>query len=261
MHTPDPPESHQRWFPICGRQDLPARHVFETGLFGRELAVWRGAGGGVNVWENRCPHRGLRFSIGANLGDTLRCAYHGYRFADATGVCTAVPAQPERLPPRSLCARVFPVLESGALVWTRLGDAHPAADPPLGEGIELPLHAVAVRAPAAAVGARLAGYRFRPSAALAEPESEDERCRSTTIDAYGVKAVACRHHLATEVRLFLQPVDSQSTVIHAIVQGEPGEALRLPTLLHHARLLGRLRDACEREVERGGAPSPAAAPP
>jgi hypothetical protein len=57
--------------------------------------------------------------------------------------------------------------------------------------------------------------------------------------------------MTTEVRLFLQPVDDQCTVVHAVLLGDLDEALRLPTLEHHAVLLTRLRDAVERAAPAG----------
>jgi nitrite reductase/ring-hydroxylating ferredoxin subunit len=245
LNNADPADLKHRWFPICAHHDLPAKHVFETQLLGQELAVWQGLSGEVNVWENRCPHRGMRLTIGANLGSELRCAYHGYRFAQGSGLCTSVPAQPEKLPPRSLCTKVYPKLGRGSLIWTRLSAEDPV--PSLSHiGASIALYSVAVRAPALAVGTLLAGYHFRPSAALLDPESRDERCSTSSIDAYSFQSVASNKHMTTEVRLFTQPVDAQCTVIHGILPGGVAEELRMPTLRHHAQQLTRLRDASER---------------
>jgi nitrite reductase/ring-hydroxylating ferredoxin subunit len=236
----------RRWFPICGRHDLPAQHVFETELLGRELAVWQGLRGNVNVWENRCPHRGMRLTVGANLGGELRCAYHGYRFADGSGQCTSVPALPDRVPPRSLCAKVYPMLERGGLIWTRLAADEPDSHPvPSTVGSSIALYSMAINAPAPVVGTQLEGYRFRPSAALLEPESADERCATVALDAYCFRSVASTGAMSTEVCLFMQPVDAECTVVHGILPGAVTEPQRLPTLKHHAHQFGRLRDACE----------------
>ena len=70
------------WHPIAASDDLPHRHVFHGQLLGRELAVWRADDGNVNVWENRCLHRGVRLSIGINEGAELKCQYHGWRYAN-----------------------------------------------------------------------------------------------------------------------------------------------------------------------------------
>ena len=150
MSDVDDPALIRRWFPICSREDLQPRHIVETELFGRELAVWRSIDGGVNVWANRCPHRGMRLTVGVNLGQELRCAYHGYRFADGSGSCTAVPAQPEKAAPRSLRVRAYPVLQAGSLIWTRLLDDIPATAPlPADADDSVVLYGVAIKAPPA----------------------------------------------------------------------------------------------------------------
>ena len=66
---------NQQWHVIASSEDLPFRHVYQTRLLGQELAVWRDDAGEVNVWENRCPHRGVRLSLGVNVGDQLKCQY------------------------------------------------------------------------------------------------------------------------------------------------------------------------------------------
>jgi nitrite reductase/ring-hydroxylating ferredoxin subunit len=247
-----------RWFPICNREDLPARHIVETQLLGQELAVWRSDSGNVNVWANRCPHRGLRLTVGANLGRELRCAYHGYRFAEGSGSCTQVPAQPDRTPPRSLCAKTYAMREAGSLIWTRLADDPAAADPPLpSAGPALALYGVAIRASVQAIGTLLAQYRCRPSLALGIPESALERCASTRIDDYSFRSVATGEGSATDLRWFLQPIDAECTVVHGVLLEEVPAALRIATLRHHADALTALRESCEQiaSSSKRGAPS------
>ncbi len=259
MNDVDAAGLSRRWFPICSREDLPPRHIFECELLGRELVVWRSIDGSINVWANRCPHRGMRLNLGVNLGRELRCAYHGYRFADGSGACTAVPAQPEKTPPRSLRVQIYPVLESGSLIWTRLVDEGPTTGPLLA-GAEDPvvLYGVAIKAAPSDVAAALAQYRFRPSGALHDREMDDETCSTSSVDAYSFQSVARKHAMTTEVRLFIQPIDAGCTGVHAILLGRVAAERRLETLRHHAQQLTRLRDACERLV-RMPAPDHAAA--
>jgi nitrite reductase/ring-hydroxylating ferredoxin subunit len=244
----------QRWFPICGHRDLPARHIFETELLGQEVAVWRDLNGHVNIWENRCPHRGMRLTVGANVGTELRCAYHGYRFAGGSGLCTSIPAQPGRAPPRSLCAKVYPTLERENLIWTRLSAG--AADSNVTVSNDKPtttLYSVAVKSTATHVGSLLANYKFRPSAALTAPADEDEYCSITCLDEFSFHCVAARNSMTTEVRLYTQPVDAQCTVIHGVLLGEIPAKLLIPTLKHHAQQFIRLRAAAERLAQSFGA--------
>ncbi len=240
------PDLQHRWFPVCSGEDLPQKHVFETDLLGREIAIWRDRGGGVNVWENRCPHRGMRLTLGANLGGELRCAYHGYRFAAGSGTCTSVPAQPDKAPPRSLCVKTYPVREAGPLVWTRLADDTPAAEPPPAVTVDgLALHAVAVNAAPSAVGAFLAGHRFRAAQALGTRETAEETCSTTQLDPYSFRSVARSAALCSVVQWFLQPVDPHCTIVRGILLGPIEAPLRIPALRHHASRLAQLRDDCE----------------
>ncbi len=142
------------WFPVARSADLAARHIFHTALNGQELALWRDDAGLANAWENRCPHRGVRFTIGANLGRELRCQYHGWRFASGSGQCTAIPAHPGFSPSQGLKATTFPCVERHGLVWTSLAEA-PEDIPDLGTATLRPLRAIFVEAPLAAVEADL----------------------------------------------------------------------------------------------------------
>lgn len=54
------------------------------------VALWRSASGEVNAWEDRCPHRGMRLSLGFVEGDNLRCIYHGWGYAP-DGQCKGDP--------------------------------------------------------------------------------------------------------------------------------------------------------------------------
>ena len=248
MSTAEHADLRRRWFPVCSRTDLQPRHIFETELLGQELAIWQGSGDTANVWENRCPHRGMRLTVGTNMGTELRCAYHGYRFAEGSALCTSVPAQPERAPPRSLCIKSYPVREAGNLIWTRLADDGPGSELPLsGVGNAMVLYSVAVRAPTGDLQTLLADYRFRPTVALGEPEDADVSCTTSPLDAYSFRSVARWGNLTAEVRLFLQPVDAHCTVIHGILLDAIFETQRIATLRHHALQFTRLRDACERQ--------------
>ncbi len=236
----------QRWFPLCGPQDLPAQHILETALLGRELAVWRATGGGINVWENRCPHRGMRLSMGTNLGTELRCAYHGYRFAEGSGRCTAVPAHPGNVPPAAMCTRTYPFALHQGLIWTTLGSVPFApSERPEGGAHAIALYGIAVNATAARVAQFLPRYEFRLSVDLTDPDRTDEHCATRSIDAFSFESVASRHGRSEAVLLYTQPLDAGSSMIHARLFAELEPARRLPVLRHHAAQLGALRTLIE----------------
>lgn len=142
-----------RWYPVAASDDLPYGHVYQTMLGGQGLAIWRASAGQVNIWEDRCPHRGVRFSIGSVRDDELRCQYHAWRFASGSGACTFIPARPDARPAAAIRARAWPAAERGGLVWTGLA---PEGVPPApAEGAVL--RAVPVNRDAAAVAEALSG--------------------------------------------------------------------------------------------------------
>jgi nitrite reductase/ring-hydroxylating ferredoxin subunit len=153
--------TERQWCPVASSADLATRHIFHTALHGQELALWRGDDGKAHVWENRCPHRGVRLSIGAHMGDGLRCQYHGWRFG-GDGRCVAIPAHPDLTPSQGQRATTFPCVERFGLVWTSLGAA-PLDLPDWEDGDWVVLRSLFVEAPAARVTAALPadpGLRF-----------------------------------------------------------------------------------------------------
>ena len=79
----------------------------------------------VNAWENRCPHRSVRFTLGVNMGSRLRCQYHGWQYQAGDGRCTLIPAASNSTPPASLCAQPYAVREQHGFIWVKLQPAAP----------------------------------------------------------------------------------------------------------------------------------------
>lgn len=109
------------WHPVALSARIVAGAITATDLLDARIALWRDSGGAVHAWEDRCPHRGTRLSMGAIDNDTLRCAYHGWRF-DGEGRCRHIPALPA-LEPDKLKARVgtFHTQEKYGMVWVCIG--------------------------------------------------------------------------------------------------------------------------------------------
>lgn len=137
------------WYPIGASSDLPVGHVYRGQLCDVPLAVWRAPNGAVNVWEDRCPHRGVRFSIGSVHGDELRCQYHAWRFRSGSGACTAIPAHPTRKPAPAIRATLYPGIERDGLVWSKL--AGDQTEPPTLPQAAVVLRAIPVNCPEATI--------------------------------------------------------------------------------------------------------------
>ena len=213
----------ERWFPVARSAEVIAGHITEAMLLGQDLAVWRDHAGAVNAWENRCPHRGVRLSIGYNLGAELRCQYHGWRFASGSGHCRFIPAHPTQKPAATMSARVFGVAETDGYVWARLADATAPGPAPAAGGVTL--RSVFMPAPVAAVtSALLAGYALDGT----------DRVPVVAHDPYTLSARDAVAHLVFR----LQPVDEARCVVHAALAGVP---VGLDTYRHHNAQLTTLR--------------------
>lgn len=159
------------WHPVARSAELRAGANIVAGFAAdQELALWRAADGSAQAWENRCPHRSVRFTLGAVTGDHLACAYHGWQYAAGSGQCTRIPAHPALAVPPSVCAKTFHAVERAGMLWVALSSAAPPRPP---EDDTLPpgwsfCRSLGLEAGAEAVRAALAarGFSGRTPAAL-----------------------------------------------------------------------------------------------
>lgn len=238
MDSNQPQLRHAAWYPIAASDDLPLRHVYHGQLLGRELAVWRADDGNVNVWENRCLHRGVRLSIGINEGAELKCQYHGWRYANRSAGCTYIPAHPADAPARRIANRTYPVREAFGLVWSAVAapDADLAAMP---KGDWLALRPLPVNATPEAVLTGLTTLRVADEPVQALPPLGASLVLEGADGRRGL--------------FFVQPVDSARSVIRGLVE-RPAEAL--PVLHQFNVLLGALRNRLEAEALTQEPPEP-----
>ncbi|MCG7522550.1 Rieske 2Fe-2S domain-containing protein [Ruegeria sp. Ofav3-42] len=230
----------RNWYPIASSSDLPKRHVYQAQLLGREFAVWRADDGNVNVWENRCLHRGVRLSIGINDGHELKCQYHGWRYANRTAGCTYIPAHPADAPARTICNNTYPTQEAYGLVWTgeeATGDV-PALD---GFADATVLRPIPLNATTDMVSEALVGYKWNESC-LGFANADGS---VTVSDSNGVS-----------IRFFIQPTDSHRSVIRGIVNSSLSGDARKDALKRHSWLLQELRDQVEAAASQKEMPAP-----
>ncbi len=225
------------WFPVANTSDLPHRHVFQGRLEGRELAIWRADDGHVNIWENRCLHRGVRLSIGTNTGAELVCQYHGWRYANRSAGCTYIPAHPADAPARTVRNRTFPVLERYGLVWTHFSENTPAEPQPVGQYDDLTLRPIPIGAPGKLVWEFLSDH-WDPGLGLAASDDLSYSNGTATL------------------KLFLQPADSNRTIVRGLFNHQEADYDRGQVLLHLNTVLSELRTRIENEAARRPAPEP-----
>lgn len=242
------------WYPIAAGTDLPYRHTYHGQLLGRELAVWRADDDYVNVWENRCLHRGVRLSIGINDGAELRCQYHGWRYANRTAGCTYIPAHPADAPARAICNRTYPAVERYGLVFSTLdGPTEPPVVDAFDEREPFPLRGVEVCAPAELVREALRTHEFQPNDRI---EGNGAHTTVVVADGEALVVTSVDGDSATSAAFFVQPVDAMACVIRGVLDTEPAPAQRSSVLRHHNALLCRLRDDVEVLAGRLPAPEP-----
>lgn len=104
------------WIPVALSADIEAGTSAGTLVNGEERVVWRDDKGAIHVWEDRCPHRGMRMSFGFVRGDHIACLYHGWRY-DTGGQCRYIPAHPDLDVPQTIKVSTFAAIERAGIVW------------------------------------------------------------------------------------------------------------------------------------------------
>lgn len=114
------------WHPVGISTQLAAGQMVASQLLDTGIVIWRDSEGVVHAWEDRCPHRGMKLSMGPLESDGVVCPYHGWIFGKE-GQCKHIPALPD-MAPESMTARVtqYAVKEQYGLIWVCMGT--PAQD-------------------------------------------------------------------------------------------------------------------------------------
>lgn len=116
------------WYVACLTQELAEGPVGRT-IMDQPVVVYRTEHGEVRAMHGLCPHRSYPLALrGKVVGDSLRCAYHGFAFEGKEGRCTAIPSSHSL--PGQFRQRVYPVIERGPWVWIWPGDPTLAGDAP-----------------------------------------------------------------------------------------------------------------------------------
>lgn len=197
------------WHPVAAAQNLRAgENAIATLLNDQPLALWRSAGGSMQAWEDRCPHRGVPLSLGRVDGDRLACAYHGWQYAAQDGRCVAIPAMPNQPVPGKVCVKTYPVQERQGLVWVQLARTADETPPPAATQTQ-------------------AGHFLRSL----EVERPMDQVNAALIDAGFVQQAPHTWHGAlddTPIHLFAQAASAQWCMLHLLVVQAPAENQRKP---------------------------------
>jgi 5,5'-dehydrodivanillate O-demethylase len=108
------------WHPVYRGEDLAPGWAKRIQIMGEHFTLYRGETGSAHIVQDRCPHRRTQLSIGTIEGDSIRCFYHGWKFA-GDGVCEEQPAELPSLK-EGICIRTYPVREYLGLIFAYLGE-------------------------------------------------------------------------------------------------------------------------------------------
>ena len=117
------------WHPVLTPAEVSgSTKPIAVTLLDTDLAVAITATGRVVALADRCPHRSTRLSQGTVEAESIRCAYHGWRF-DTDGRCVEIPSMPDGPIPGRACVESFDTAIAYGLVWVRL-ESHPSTTIP-----------------------------------------------------------------------------------------------------------------------------------
>ena len=198
--------SLQGWYPLALSRDIEPSTSAGTRVEGKEFVVWRDAKGVAHLWEDRCPHRGMKMSFGFVRGDHLACLYHGWQY-DTAGQCRYIPAHPDLEVPATIRIPRYAIAEAGGIIWGcfdgEVSDG-PAIQFPVGD--ITPLRSVFADCPPAL----LAGSIAKTPVGNSVPQVAADGKRTLRITLGDVRLIAG-----------IQPISEAETALHLVVAGAP----------------------------------------
>jgi len=128
------------WLPAALSTELPEPDgaPVRVRILGEDLVAFRATDGEVGLVSAYCPHRRAPLFFGRNEEQGLRCVYHGWKF-DTTGACVDMPSEPpDSLFKSKVTVESYPTYEAGGIIWTYMGPAGTAPEPPGYELLRVP---------------------------------------------------------------------------------------------------------------------------
>ena len=231
------PALRRCWHPVARSEDVSEDGPVAVELMGERWCLVR-LGGRLAALRDACPHRLSPLSAGTVVGDTLRCAYHGFRFK-ADGTCVEIPAVDPDLPiPARACATAAAaVAESLDLIWLAPEDPlTPLPEVPEHQDasfVNCPLPPLDWNAGAAQMADNFLDLGHLPFVHLATFGDEDDKLvRNYTLERDGWRFTASHRHF-TKALSDSMGADSGSKSGHKTVERE---LLFVFTAPHHVYL-------------------------
>ena len=208
--------------------DLVPRHVYQGELHGRELAVWRADDGFVNVWENRCLHRGVRLTIGGQRRPRADVPVPRVALLQPHRRLHLHPGPSGGRPGADHRQPTYPAVERYGLVWTTLDGDAPTTS---------------LRSRTSVPRSRCGRWSWPPSASVV-----DELRGTATGRVCGLAdgdELRLRFTGVADLTLFVQPAGETPLCRARRAPRRPARVGPDRVLRRHHRLLTRIRDRVE----------------
>ena len=195
------------WHPVGLSHSVEASSSAGTRLLDRELVVWRDNSRAAHVWEDRCPHRGMKLSFGFVRGDHIACLYHGWQY-NSGGHCQYIPAHPALDVPKTIRVPVYPVHERSGMIWTSLSENPPLV--PEDDEPVVPLRSLYLGCGVEAAVAALSAVQLVPFASETPADTTVSRVSDTLF------AISCAQD---RLLVGVQAISNARTALHLSIAG------------------------------------------
>ncbi|MFC1878826.1 Rieske 2Fe-2S domain-containing protein [Chloroflexota bacterium] len=110
-----------QWYVVLDSIQVGKKPIGVTRL-GEKLVFWRDTNRRVRCAFDRCPHRGVKLSLGKVQSGNLQCPFHGFEF-DSSGRCVLIPADGRTSqPPAAMRLHSYPTHEAHGFIWIWWGE-------------------------------------------------------------------------------------------------------------------------------------------
>jgi nitrite reductase/ring-hydroxylating ferredoxin subunit len=223
------------WVPVALSASIEPGTSAGAVVDGAEIVVWRDDKGEPHVWEDRCPHRGMRMSFGFVRGDHIACLYHGWSY-DTGGQCRYIPAHPDLDVPKTIKIATYETRERSGVIWTALGpDADIAGIPDFGPAV-LPVRSLYADC---SLDRALAVLR-ETSLPVAQGAPEPASLEKMTTTCWSLTAGSTRLMIA------VQTIGPSKIALHILLDDAEGKAAAMRPAI--ARWAESLRNTLESSV-------------
>ncbi|HMY18638.1 MAG TPA: aromatic ring-hydroxylating dioxygenase subunit alpha [Polyangium sp.] len=123
------------WTPVTSAKNL-GKKPLGLMLAGEKIVFFRDAQGKPQALIDRCPHRGVKLSLGrVTEKGCIECPFHAWQF-DGCGKATYIPLNPDAKK-ENYGAMALPVRELGGVLWayTDVSGEPPPNEPPVPEAL------------------------------------------------------------------------------------------------------------------------------